>query len=70
MVLEAGKGLENSETNARICNKVRALVNERACQLAGPFRFWDLNPVYSAVMLLTVPSILCLLLSSASCFHT
>ena len=32
MVLEAGKGLENSGTNARICNKVRALVNERACQ--------------------------------------
>ena len=25
MVLEAGKGLENSEPNARICNKVRAL---------------------------------------------
>ena len=39
MVLEAGKGLENSETNARTCNKVRALVNERACQLAGPFAF-------------------------------
>ena len=25
MVLEAGKGLENSGTNARTCNRVRAL---------------------------------------------
>ena len=39
MVLAAGKDLENSGTNARTCNRVRALVNERACQLAGPFAF-------------------------------
>ena len=32
MVLEAGKGLENSETNARICNKVRALFSASACR--------------------------------------
>jgi hypothetical protein len=32
MVLAAGKGLENSETNARICNKVRALFSASACR--------------------------------------
>ena len=32
MVLEAGKGLENSGTNARTRNRVRALFSASACR--------------------------------------